>query len=241
MHRICCCCDCVKKPLGFTLMELLVVITIIGILVALSFPSLQMARQKAQAIACMNNLRQLGTAVLMYSDDQVTLLPYPNANYNGLNNSDDDKLCWFNALDPYLLNVTAATNKPSEHLHFVKQDPIILKLGYVWIRDAHTIKMNAGLGDDGHGGKRFWSVEEFKEPYRTVLFFDGKAELNRNANGSPTPEATQTEGTEGDVMRRHSGKANVVFADGHVELKDEPSQIGGWGWRRGQTSLVWDP
>lgn len=60
---------------GFTLVELLVVIGIITILVAFLVPVLVVARNKARDTSCMNNLKQLGTATLMYTDDWDEALP----------------------------------------------------------------------------------------------------------------------------------------------------------------------
>jgi prepilin-type N-terminal cleavage/methylation domain-containing protein len=54
---------------GFTLIELLVVIAIIAILAAMLLPALSKAKQKAQAIQCMNSLRQLSLASIIYSSD----------------------------------------------------------------------------------------------------------------------------------------------------------------------------
>jgi len=60
---------------GFTLIELLVVIAIIAVLAAILFPVFAKAREKARQTSCLNNQRQIGTAVLMYAQDHDEMYP----------------------------------------------------------------------------------------------------------------------------------------------------------------------
>jgi prepilin-type N-terminal cleavage/methylation domain-containing protein len=80
--RDCCVAAKHRGRTAFTLIELLVVIAIIAILAAILLPVLDKAEQRAQAIACMNNLHQLQEGFLMYADDNGGVFP-PNPDYEG--------------------------------------------------------------------------------------------------------------------------------------------------------------
>ena len=70
------------KKSSFTLIELLVVIAIIAILAAMLLPALSAARMRAKDSACKSTLKQMGTATLLYCDDNKEWIPLANGSTN---------------------------------------------------------------------------------------------------------------------------------------------------------------
>ena len=65
---------------GYTLIELLTTLGIIGILISIVLPTIRRAREEASSVKCLNNLRQLAMAVDMYARDNADMYPTPGVN-----------------------------------------------------------------------------------------------------------------------------------------------------------------
>jgi prepilin-type N-terminal cleavage/methylation domain-containing protein/prepilin-type processing-associated H-X9-DG protein len=106
-----------QRSHGFTLVELLVVITIIGILIALLLPAVQAAREAARRAQCSNNMRQIGIAVHLYHDAHRT---FPYGEYLNPTGQNDHMWAWSAIVLPFmeqenitrLLNFDSGFNTP---------------------------------------------------------------------------------------------------------------------------------
>src|SRR3954470_19294876 len=89
---------------AFTLIELLVVIAIIAILASILFPVFAQAREKARMAACISNMRQCASAVMMYVQDYDETFPY--IRFHGASTKQGTQTyVWRNAIAPYLKSV----------------------------------------------------------------------------------------------------------------------------------------
>jgi len=115
---------------GFTLIELLVVIAIIAILAAILFPVFAQARSKARKSTCLNNIKQLTLATIMYADDYDQMRPPWNLG--------DNASCW----DP--AGVPADYSNPGwpvKYMRYVGLAPYIKNQKVFFCPEA-MVKMN---------------------------------------------------------------------------------------------------
>lgn len=187
---------------GFTLIELLVVIGIIAVLAALLLPTLAMAKQKGQQTACINNVRQLTLAVLMYADGHDDTLP-PTA-YVDANGNEVD---WPSLLDPYLGHVAKIHLCPTDRLSQTNSYGLN-ELAFVDLTDPnpgpltrlalfHRPSKTIMQGDIGTG-------DDFVTPRPDTLKLT-------------TPGAPLNDDEDARPSTRHSGRCDLGFMDGHEE------------------------
>lgn len=137
------------KRSGFTLIELLVVIAIIAILAAILFPVFAQAREKARAISCLSNTKQLGLATLMYVQDYDEQFGGGSTNISGKDNACDGFRWWLDMIEPYVKN-KQLKNCPDEKISLSTFDPTLAD------------EPGTGCKDDGGTSKYYssysWSV-----------------------------------------------------------------------------------
>lgn len=228
-----------KPPGGFTLIELLVVIAVIAILAAILFPVFAQAREKARQASCASNLRQLGLATMMYTQDFDEVFPlYQYDDCQGFT-------CfqyWFGKRTDTGWNKGLGLLYPYMRNHQVQKCPSFTA--------APRFGDGNGYGYNwGYLGSDYWLTQTWpplnpaplaslsapagKIAFADAGFYDapwwgGTGQMTETAGidppwqwwGSPNMDFRHVDaGKDIDAATqtvRHRGLANSVFADGHV-------------------------
>jgi prepilin-type N-terminal cleavage/methylation domain-containing protein/prepilin-type processing-associated H-X9-DG protein len=217
---------------GFTLIELLVVIAIIAILAAMLLPVLSKAKDRAKAILCKSNLKQIGLAGIMYADDQGDHLPFA-----WWNNPDPNTNNFYDLITPYIKNASFSAGVATTNSNFAQG------IFSCPIRLVEPLN-NPAIPPPGPWPANPWPISYAMNQYTvsdpnlaspqtmklssviraTDTFFVGDESYDQNVpqintmnyyavySGKPVYKAGYKHGAT-----YPKGSMNVVFMDGHVE------------------------
>lgn len=227
-----------QPRMAFTLVEMLVSITLVAILIALLMPSLRWSRHAARSSICASNLRQLGLFYGLYSQDFLDYLPQTAAMHPTLG---------FQAFDDLLMSVRMPANPNPGNVQGVASVFRCPANDLSWFRWYHTnYAGNYALGAfDAPPAHQFKRSAQIDRPARCVQTLDSAANVPWPGNHYGPALTTDVRFVYFSWMKQttppphpglaligyqwHNGeRANIVFVDGHHEALDLAATAQRW-------------
>jgi prepilin-type N-terminal cleavage/methylation domain-containing protein/prepilin-type processing-associated H-X9-DG protein len=222
---------------AFTLVELLVVIGIIAVLIALLLPSLQAAREQSRRIVCAGHLQQLGTAMMMYTQDNQDLYPFA-AGVDEKSEQFSDWVYWQGDRDPRKSAIARYINLQMATL-ICPSDLVENHSQFKVSKWRYPFSYTMNMKFSSFYGPPNFLPPKYPPPVRTsgvhtpsekILLFDEDEHSLDDGNFSPTLVGQWDENflavrhsapfTGSNARSDDNRRGNVAFADGHVDFVD---------------------
>jgi len=214
---------------GFTLVELLVVVSIIALLLSILLPAVNRALGIARQVACKSNQKQIGLGIALYHQDNNYVYPSSDNPTGGTSNSIMWKGRVHRALDlPMNRNSTLS---PQNFTESIWACPSLVEPTGATVKQCYKVA-EANLGDTWGvihvtGGRPF---HEITAGPANVMIMRENSTIDDNSVdgfwGFPSNEAQL------ELPGRHGDVQNILFADGHVDTLDNNWASGVVEWRR---------